>query len=144
MHYHSIDIRATDDLQKLMATIAETYDRLDGCVAAAGIQKVTPALEYGKEDVENMLDVNFTAAFLTAQEAGKQMIRYNTPGSIVLVGSISGQIANRGLYSPIYNSSKAAIIQLARNLAMEWGQHKIRVNALCPGHVSLIPSMHRC
>lgn len=137
LHYHSIDIRASSNLQKLIATIAGTYDRLDGCVAAAGVQKVTPALEYQEEDVKSMLDVNFTAAFMTAQEVGKQMIRFKTPGSIVLVGSISGQIANRGLNSPIYNSSKAAIIQLARNLAMEWGQHNIRVNALCPGHVSL-------
>lgn len=37
--------------------------------------------------------------------------------------------------SPVYNSSKAAVNQLARNLAMEWAKYGIRINSLCPGHV---------
>lgn len=37
--------------------------------------------------------------------------------------------------TPVYNSSKAAVIQLGRNLAMEWGKEGIRVNSLCPGHI---------
>jgi len=135
LHYHSIDIRDTGALQRLIATIAERNSRLDGCIAAAGIQKITPALDYQQKDVEDMLAVNYTAVFMTAQEVGKQMIRFNTPGSIVMIASISGQIANKGLKSPIYNSSKAAVIQLSKNLAMEWGKHGIRVNALCPGHI---------
>ncbi|KAK5941338.1 putative secondary metabolism biosynthetic enzyme [Knufia obscura] len=135
IEYHSIDIRDTYALQKLIAVIAERYSRLDGVIAAAGIQKITSALEYKQQDVEDMLAVNYTAAFMTAQEVGKQMIRFKTPGSIVMIASISGQIANKGLQSPIYNSSKAAVIQLSKNLAMEWGKHGIRVNALCPGHI---------
>lgn len=135
IEYHCIDIRDTNTLQSLIATIAERYSRLDGVIAAAGIQKITSALEYQQKDVEDMLAVNYTAAFMTAQGVGKQMIRFKTPGSIVLVASISGQIANKGLQSPIYNSSKAAVIQLSKNLAMEWGVHGIRVNALCPGHI---------
>ena len=45
------------------------------------------------------------------------------------------QIANRNLITSVYNSSKAAVAQLTRNLAMEWGPLGIRVNALCPGHI---------
>lgn len=54
---------------------------------------------------------------------------------------MSGSIANKGLLSPVYNSSKAALIQLARSLAMEWscakknGEGGIRVNSLSPGHI---------
>src|SRR5207247_1647796 len=62
-------------------------------------------------------------------------LEYNTPGSVVLVASMSGMVANKGLFSPVYNSSKAAVNQLAKNLAMEWGQQGIRVNSLCPGHI---------
>ena len=57
------------------------------------------------------------------------------------MASMSGLIANKGLLSSVYNSSKAALIQLARNLAMEWspvnegGTGGIRVNCLSPGHV---------
>lgn len=58
-----------------------------------------------------------------------------------LVASMSGSIANRGLDAPVYNSSKAAVVQLARNLAMEYGRKRpdgsggIRVNTLSPGHI---------
>lgn len=54
---------------------------------------------------------------------------------------MSGFIANKGLISPVYNSSKAAVVQLARSLAMEWGRldegttGAKRINSLCPGHV---------
>ena len=58
-----------------------------------------------------------------------------------LIASMSGTIANKGFIAPVYNSSKAAVIQLARNLAMEWGRVQedgsggIRVNTLSPGHI---------
>jgi NAD(P)-dependent dehydrogenase (short-subunit alcohol dehydrogenase family) len=54
---------------------------------------------------------------------------------------MSGQVANKGLLCPVYNSSKAAVVQLARNLAMEWskvnkdGTGGIRVNCISPGHI---------
>jgi NAD(P)-dependent dehydrogenase (short-subunit alcohol dehydrogenase family) len=110
-------------------------------VAAAGVQQVTPALEYSPEDVARMLDINYTGVFMTAQAAARQMFKYKTRGSICLIASMSGLIANKGLLSPVYNSSKAAVIQLARNLAMEWspikedGSGGIRVNCISPGHI---------
>ena len=48
---------------------------------------------------------------------------------------MSGFVANKGLLSPVYNASKAALVQLGRNLAMEWGKRGMRVNSLCPGHI---------
>ena len=72
---------------------------------------------------------------MSAAAVAKRMMEYRCAGSIVLVASMSGFVANKGLLSPVYNSSKAALIQLARNLSMEWGKHGIRVNSLCPGHV---------
>ncbi|KJZ71408.1 hypothetical protein HIM_09196 [Hirsutella minnesotensis 3608] len=54
---------------------------------------------------------------------------------------MSGLVANKGMVSPVYNSSKAALIQLTRSLAMEWGSARkdgspgIRVNAISPGHI---------
>lgn len=98
-----------------------------------------------------MLEVNYTGVFMTAQAAAQAMFEHGTRGgSIVLVASMSGMVANKGLVCPVYNSSKAAVIQLARNLAMEWspvrrkgdgkgGEGKggggVRVNCLSPGHV---------
>jgi len=88
-----------------------------------------------------MLKTNYTGVFLSARACARQMYKYKTQGSICLVASMSGMIANRGFIAPVYNSSKAAVVQLARNLAMEWGRIEpdgsggIRVNALSPGHI---------
>lgn len=88
-----------------------------------------------------MMNINYGGVYLSAVSCARQMIKYKTPGAMVLVGSMSGLIANRGLNCSVYNSSKAAVIQLGRSLAMEWGQivdgRAIRVNVLCPGKLSL-------
>ena len=88
-----------------------------------------------------MMSVNYTGVFLSARACARQMHKYKIQGSICLIASMSGTIANRGFIAPVYNSSKAAVVQLARNLAMEWGRvHPdgsggIRVNSLSPGHI---------
>ncbi|RMY69180.1 hypothetical protein D0863_06617 [Hortaea werneckii] len=135
LHYRQADITDTKALDNAIADIAAEHQRLDGVIAAAGIMKVSPALEYDVEDARKMLDVNSTSA-------ARQMMKYKTQGSICLVASMSGLIANKGLISPVYNASKAAVIQLARSLSMEWGRgggeegvDGIRVNCLSPGHI---------
>lgn len=88
-----------------------------------------------------MLSINYTGVFMTATACARAMMKHKSHGSICLIASMSGLIANKGLLSPVYNSSKAALIQLARNLAMEWSPTKpdgtggIRVNCLSPGHM---------
>jgi NAD(P)-dependent dehydrogenase (short-subunit alcohol dehydrogenase family) len=87
------------------------------------------------------MSINYTGVFTAATAAAKQMLQWKCRGSIVLVSSMSGLVANKGMVSPVYNSSKAAVIQLGRSLAMEWGRIDgegrggIRVNCLCPGHI---------
>lgn len=82
-----------------------------------------------------MMSINYTGVFITAAAVARAMMHHHCHGSILFVASMSGLVANKGLTSPVYNSSKAALIQLARNMAMEWGKHGIRVNSLCPGHI---------
>lgn len=122
-------------MKDVIASIASKNSGIHGLIAAAGIQQITPAVEYSVADVRKMLDINYTGLFTTATAVATQMMKYACHGSILLVGSMSGFIANKGLISPVYNSSKAAVIQLGRNLAMEWGKQGIRVNTLCPGHI---------
>lgn len=87
-----------------------------------------------------MMSINYAGVYLSAQACATQMIKYKISGSIVMVGSMSGTIANKGLLSSVYNCSKAAVGQLARNMAMEWGKvidgKSIRVNVLAPGNVN--------
>ncbi|PYI04035.1 short chain dehydrogenase [Aspergillus sclerotiicarbonarius CBS 121057] len=135
LHYRRIDVRDTELLNTAIEAIANAEGRLDGLVAAAGIQQETPALEYTAQDSNTMFEVNVTGVFMTAQAVAKQMIRFGNGGSIVLIASMSGTVANRGLICPAYNASKAAVLQLGRNLAMEWGQYNIRVNTISPGYI---------
>ncbi|KAL9123762.1 MAG: hypothetical protein Q9217_006841 [Psora testacea] len=135
IHYRRVDVRNVESLNAIIQSIATKHSRIDGLIAAAAIQQVTPALEYTASDVGKMVDVNFTGAFMTAAAVARQMMEFRCAGSIVFVASMSGFVANKGLLSPVYNSTKAALIQLTRNLAMEWSRSGIRVNALCPGHI---------
>jgi hypothetical protein len=75
--------------------IADKHGRMDGLIAAAGIQQEMPALEYSGKDVDYMMSINVTGVFMTAQAVARQMVRFGQGGSVVLIASMSGTIANR-------------------------------------------------
>ncbi|KAK1996943.1 short-chain dehydrogenase [Colletotrichum falcatum] len=141
LQYRRADVVDTEHLDEAIAEIADENRGIDGCVAAAGVQQITPAADYKVDDVNKMLAINYTGVFMTATSVARQMFKYKKRGSICFIASMSGLIANHGLLSPVYNSSKAAVIQLARNLAMEWspitkeGTGGVRVNCISPGHI---------
>lgn len=141
LHYRRIDVRDKENVSKTFAEIGENHNRFDGLLAAAGVNHVDTAINHSPEDIDDVMSINYTGVFICATEAAKQMIKYHCRGTILLVASMSGFIANKGMFSAVYNSSKAAVIQLTRSLAMEWGKVNekgeggIRVNCLCPGHI---------
>ncbi|KAJ5371075.1 uncharacterized protein N7496_007167 [Penicillium cataractarum] len=135
LEYIKIDVRNNTEVNNTFAAIAAQEQRLDGLVAAAGINHLQSALEHSQQALDDVMSINYNGVFNSATAAARQMFNYQQKGSILLVASMSGLIANKGMTSPVYNSSKAAVIQLARSLAMEWGRHGIRVNSLCPGHI---------
>lgn len=94
-HYRQIDVRDVEGMNEIIADIGDRHGRLDGLVAAAGIQQETPALEYTAKDANMMFEVNITGVFMTAQAAAKQMIRFGNGGSIAVIASMSAHIANR-------------------------------------------------
>ena len=134
LEYQQLDVCDTSGLDRTMQVVADDNGGLHGLIAAAGIQQVTPAVDYTAADAKRMMDVNYTGVLMSAAAAARAMFRHGSRGSICLVASMSGLVANKGLVCPVYNSSKAALIQLARSLAMEWSPRGIRVNCLSPGH----------
>ena len=139
LFYDQIDVRNPEMVETTIANIADKHGRLDGLVAAAGIQNVKPAVDFKPREINDILEVNFHGVYTAAVACARQMIKYHCPGSLLLVASMSGLIANRGFPTSVYNSSKAAVMQLSRSLAMEWGKvidgKPIRVNSLCPGNI---------
>jgi NAD(P)-dependent dehydrogenase (short-subunit alcohol dehydrogenase family) len=95
LEYRQIDVRDAAALNKIVEEIGSKEGRMDGLIAAAGIQQETPALEYTAEDANRMFEVNITGVFMTAQAVAKQMIKFGNGGSMVFIASMSGTVANR-------------------------------------------------
>lgn len=136
-----MDVRDEASVNATMAEIASRNDRLDGLITAAGINRVRSAMNHSPALIE-VMSINYTGVFNAAKAAAHEIIQRRQRGSILLIASMSGAVANKGMKSAAYNSSKAAVIQLTRCLAMEWGmldsedRCSIRVNCPCPGHIS--------
>lgn len=99
-YYKQIDVRDVDGLNTIVASIGDKHGRMDGLIAAAGIQQETPALDYTAKDANMMFEINITGVFMTAQAVAKQMIRFGNGGSIAMIASMSAHIANRVCCSP--------------------------------------------
>lgn len=67
LHYRQIDVRDVPQLNEIVADISDREGRMDGLIAAAGIQQETTALEYTAKDANMMFEVNITGVFMTAQ-----------------------------------------------------------------------------
>ncbi|KAF7978133.1 hypothetical protein HWV62_1571 [Athelia sp. TMB] len=136
LEYTRADVRDQQDMWNKVEKMAEKEGRMDVCVAAAGILKAHQScLEYPAEEFRTVMDVNTNGVLFTAQAAGRQMAKYNCPGSIILIASMSGSITNKDHAWVSYNSSKSAVLQMARSMACELGPSRIRVNSLSPGHI---------
>lgn len=129
-----LDITNVDQVSQVFTSIQESSPHPVKClISAAGIQQDCLAIDYKATDFERIMRVNVVGSFNVSQAAAKLMIDHGKGGSIVLIASMSGHIANRDLHCSAYNTSKSAVIQMCRSLAVEWAEHGIRVNTLSPG-----------
>jgi len=121
------------------AAVTAIADRLGGAdvlVNNAGIARSeTAAEDVADEHWRNVLDVNLNGTFWCARAFGRHMLAKRR-GSIVNIGSMSGFIVNRPQPQSYYNASKAAVHQLTKSLAAEWGDRGVRVNAVAPTYIA--------
>ena len=124
-------IEATVDDEAAVRAAFERFGTPDVVVNNAGIVRFGPLLEMSADDWSDVVRVNLTGTFLVAREAARRWISEGRPGVIVNVTSMNGVAAgpNAGAYGP----TKAAVALLTMQMAIEWGRHGIRVNAVAPG-----------
>ena len=128
------DIADEASIEAFVAAIIAREKRLDILVNNAGIAIRRPATELALADWEKVIAVNMTGGFLCARAAARHMIPAGR-GAVVNVASIMG-LSGGGLYPNIsYQTSKGAVVNMTRALAVEWAPHGIRVNAVAPTYV---------
>ena len=124
------DVANEEEVKKMIDNIIKEFGRIDIVVNNAGIANDTLPFEKNIDDFKRVLDVNLIGPYLVSKYASKNM----DSGSIINVSSTNG-LNQYYPYSLDYDASKAGLISLTHNLAVELSP-KIRVNAVCPGWVN--------
>lgn len=125
------DVAEPASVEQLVQRTLETYGKIDILVNNAGLTWGAPAEEMALERWQQVLNANVTGTFLMSQAVGKHMLA-REKGSIISVASVAG-LSGGQLNTVGYNASKAAVINLTRALAVEWGPRHVRVNCIAPG-----------
>lgn len=134
------DVSVEDDVGSLVSLAGEAFGRLDVMFNNAGIGGAFgPITEIELEDWNRTFEVLVSSVFLGTKYAARQMLDQGHGGSIINTASIAGE--NGGAGPQAYSAAKAAVINLTKTTAIELGEHRIRVNAICPG-VIYTPLMH--
>jgi len=128
------DVTDTDTPERLVQTTLDRFGRLDILVNNAGIADHGDFHAFDDARLSAIMDTNLMAPFRIARAAVKPMLEQGS-GVVLNIGSISALVSNRPQLQVAYNASKAAVHQMTRVMAFEYGGRGIRVNALAPGYV---------
>jgi hypothetical protein len=140
-HVVELDVTSTSSIAAAVAHAETEMGSIDILVNNSGVSTTQRLQDVREDDYDFIFNTNVRGAFFVAQEVGKRMLaraRGAAPGSftggrIINIASMAGlkvlpQIG-------VYCMSKAAVVQMTRAMALEWGKHGINVNAICPGYI---------
>jgi NAD(P)-dependent dehydrogenase (short-subunit alcohol dehydrogenase family) len=129
------DVRSESDCENLMTKTVAAFGSIDILVNNAGVGYIMePFTEFKETSWDVVLGVNLKGAFLCSKHAAIQMQKQTRGGSIV---NIASQAAKSGFpFAAAYTASKHGLVGLTRSNAVELGKFKIRVNAVCPNHIT--------
>jgi len=128
-----LDLRSQPSIDRAIAEILTEFGALDVLVnnAATTLRKL--AIDVSQADWDDVFAANVTGTFFLTQRVGRYLIENGRPGCVVNIVSTHGLIGTA--YQSTYGISKAALVHMTKVLAIEWGQHGIRINAIAPGRL---------
>lgn len=132
---HFCDVSSPTSVNQSFAEIIKEHGKVDNLVTSAGFTENYDAISYPHDRMQKLWGVNVDGTYLYAVAVAKHLMERNSPGSIVMIGSMSGAIVNVPQPQAPYNAAKAAVRHLASSLAVEWAHAGIRVNCISPGYM---------
>ncbi|GAB4215651.1 MAG: SDR family oxidoreductase [Rhodoferax sp.] len=140
-HVVALDVNSRDSIRAAVAHAETEVGSIDILVNNSGVSTTQRIQDVDEADFDHVFNTNVRGAFFVAQEVGKRMLARAqgaapgsfTGGRIVNVASMAGLRVLPKI--GVYCMSKAAVIQMTRAMALEWGRFGINVNAICPGYI---------
>ncbi len=126
------DVAVAEDRERIVAESLDRFGRIDVLVNNAGIGQKMSIEEEPLERFRDAMEINVTAVWHLSKLTAPSMIA-NGGGSMINVASMLGHVASSPVKQAHYSASKGAVVNLTRELAVQWARKGIRVNALCPG-----------
>ena len=140
-HVFEMDVTDHDSIKAAVARAETEVGSIDILVNNSGVSTTQRIQEVSEDDYDYVFNTNVRGAFFVAQEVGKRMLARAqgaapgsyTGGRIINIASMAGlKVLPR---IGVYCMSKAAVIQMTKAMALEWGRFGINVNAICPGYI---------
>jgi NAD(P)-dependent dehydrogenase (short-subunit alcohol dehydrogenase family) len=126
-----VDVTSKASVENLLAKTLDACGRCDMLVNCAGVNSAVPYFEIKEEEFDLVLSTNLKATHLGCQVFGKHLSAQPDGGSILNIGSVSSHLPLSRVFA--YSASKAAVVNLTKNVAREFAPLGVRVNCLCPG-----------
>ena len=127
-----IDVMNPDSVKSAFDEIEHEFGGADVLVNNAGMAQSKSFLKVDEASWDAVVDTNLKGVWQVGSEFSRRLIARNQAGSIVNLGSILGLRVSFG--ESVYSTTKAAVIQMTKAMALELAPKNIRVNALCPGY----------
>ncbi|KAJ0413838.1 hypothetical protein BJY00DRAFT_49103 [Aspergillus carlsbadensis] len=131
---YKANVTSQAEIEFAIEEIRFDFGRLDIIVVNSGVTETVPAEDYTVEQWRKIMDVNLDGAFYSAQAAAK-IFKEQGRGNVIFTASVSATLVNVPQKQAAYNASKAAVVQLAKCLSVEWVNF-CRVNCISPGFIA--------
>ena len=127
----TVDVTSRESIQALLADVLQRHGQVDMLVNCAGVNSAVAYEEITDDDWDRVFEGNVAATQKGCQVFAAQMASQSQGGSILNVGSVTAHLPLSRVFA--YSASKAAVVNLTKNVAREYATRGVRVNVLCPG-----------